>query len=576
MMAIHITNINGVFYEDTTVKNQHFLADVGHAMGFYQMGVYRYPAAEEPEIQLSSRLDGVIASLHAGDMIFVQLPTGNGTRYDVQLLHKLKGYADTKVIAVVHEDLEGDDLSAYAVADVLAASSMPLLHSLQRRGFNAPNCMIRRINWQTDRLLAMGYLTEMMQPLLLEKQSEQVSDDPELVHVCFGLHDKDGNYTSNVGAVMLSILEHTTAGCCFHILHDETLNADNRRKLVQLVGRFGSLVRFHRIDKTQLDVKNEWFGLYSIGCMFRLMIPEVMPELSKVIYLDADLLFCRDIAELWATDISDYALAAVHDVGFERGIMWPSIVKQGHMKVQDYFNSGVLYMNLDRIRSMGCLRDMAVQFLLDHPESFLPDQDALNYIYRDCTLLLDSGWNRFVRYERGENKQLRDLVYHFVGAPFIIFSSPAEYEREYMSVRVRTPWGYGPVEEAWVRGVGCAFDHVYQLQGVVKVLDAGRKKIFYGPVTMSMVRLMELLTPGEGDYFIDTDPAQFGTERLGLPVKDISSLQEEKRDQFVIFLLPDASQGHAMEQMYSLGMEMGRDYFVIPRLMTEEQGGYNT
>lgn len=48
------------------------------------------------------------------------------------------------------------------------------------------------------------------------------------MHICFGIHDKDGNYSVWAGTTMQSIVENTKAPIVFHILHDDTLNEINK------------------------------------------------------------------------------------------------------------------------------------------------------------------------------------------------------------------------------------------------------------------------------------------------------------------------------------------------------------
>ena len=52
-------------------------------------------------------------------------------------------------------------------------------------------------------------------------------------------------------------------------------------------------------------------------------------------------------------------------------------------------------MNLENIRKKGDLHTQTIEYLKEHPESDLPDQDALNVIYKDDTLLIDENWNYF-------------------------------------------------------------------------------------------------------------------------------------------------------------------------------------
>ena len=67
------------------------------------MGIYCYPVATDTPGELSRRLDGIIASLEYEDVVFMQLPSGNGYAYESLLFHKIKAYRNTKLVLVIHD-----------------------------------------------------------------------------------------------------------------------------------------------------------------------------------------------------------------------------------------------------------------------------------------------------------------------------------------------------------------------------------------------------------------------------------------------------------------------------------------
>ncbi len=117
---------------------------------------------------------------------------------------------------------------------------------------------------------------------------------------------------------MQSILEHTDSRICFHILHDETVSEENKRKLKQVAHQKGDIIQFHFIDTSIFDDVKDRLHRFTVGTMFRLMLPEILPNLNKIIYLDADLLVNRDVKGLWDIDVSNYCVAGVRDYGTYR------------------------------------------------------------------------------------------------------------------------------------------------------------------------------------------------------------------------------------------------------------------
>lgn len=109
----------------------------------------------------------------------------------------------------------------------------------------------------------------------------------------------------------------------------------------------------------------------------KIFLAEYLPYLNKVLYLDADTLVQGDLSEVYETDISDKYAAAVKD-----GLMYqfPEHIKEINLTERDfYFNSGVMLLNLDKIRQDDIIRS-AVIYFNTHNEVF-GDQDVLNVVF---------------------------------------------------------------------------------------------------------------------------------------------------------------------------------------------------
>ena len=133
------------------------------------------------------------------------------------------------------------------------------------------------------------------------------------IHICLGIHDKDGNYSVWAGTTMQSIVENTKAPIVFHILHDDTLNEINKNKLSFIADNSGNDIEFHHFNSDVFGTFADSMNRFAIGTMFRIMLPDIMPDLKKIIYLDSDLFVNTDIEELWNLNIDNYCLAAAQD-----------------------------------------------------------------------------------------------------------------------------------------------------------------------------------------------------------------------------------------------------------------------
>lgn len=101
-MKVFITCINGLM--SAAQYAQVMVSDIAHQLGFKNMGIFYYNSREESEESLSSRYDGIIASISPGDIVFFQHPTWHPLKFEEGLINRIKAYGG-RVIIVVH-DLE--------------------------------------------------------------------------------------------------------------------------------------------------------------------------------------------------------------------------------------------------------------------------------------------------------------------------------------------------------------------------------------------------------------------------------------------------------------------------------------
>ena len=248
-----------------------------------------------------------------------------------------------------------------------------------------------------------------------------------MIHVCFGIHDEDGRYSKFTGTAILSMFENCFANksITVHLLHDNTLTEDNRDKFSYIAGRYGQFIEFHNVEKicaNQIESLKKTFANYptinffTIGAFFRLLTPIIFPEFEKIIYLDSDIIVNLDIAELWQIPIGDKPIAAISEVDI--GTIPEQILLlciDGIVDKDDYFNSGVLLMNLKQLRTNEKENlDNGINFLAENPKYNLFDQEILNYSFSKNYLKLPNKFNFFARYSRQlKETKIERRIYHY-------------------------------------------------------------------------------------------------------------------------------------------------------------------
>ncbi|MBI2382590.1 MAG: glycosyltransferase family 8 protein [Gammaproteobacteria bacterium] len=124
---------------------------------------------------------------------------------------------------------------------------------------------------------------------------------------------------------------------------------------------------------------------------YRIFLPELLPEQSRVLYLDADTLVVDSLLPLWDSDLGDCVIGAVTNVLEPQHRQRPA--QLGLSDSSGYFNSGVLLMNLDLMRKEDSTRQI-VEHAARHGHHLLwPDQDALNVVFAGKRHPLHPRWN---------------------------------------------------------------------------------------------------------------------------------------------------------------------------------------
>ncbi len=394
---------------------------------------------------------------------------------------------------------------------------------------------------------------------------QTIQDDA--IHIGFGLHDRDGNYSVWVGVAMQSILDHTDSNVCFHILHDSTLNRSNKRKLMQVANTSQSSIIFHFVDVSKYEEYKQRVGHFSIGSLFRVELPELVSE-PKILYLDADILVNCDIKELWDIDIDHYCLAAVRDYGVSHFEATALPVKIGEIDRDAYFNSGILSMNLSRMKEKSNLKEEMISYIENHPDSVYLDQDALNSIYKNETLLLEDQWNYFVRIARDKNEKLEPKIYHYAGTTTCLYTMCA-VDFLYFETLMKTPWKYNGSHTMLKRNFGRLNDRVKQLELIVSRLTKDTKFIFYGEENYNMKNLYTFFhANSDKDYRVMEKAGNQGV----LNCKSLEDLKSEKN--FIVFVYPEADGGRSLGNLEKLGLKNEIDFFVVPRFRSFKDAGY--
>ena len=271
----------------------------------------------------------------------------------------------------------------------------------------------------------------------------------------------DARFAGDCAAMLASLVHrHSPQAIHVHLLHDDSLSADELATLERIVREpGGSFSAISTMKEKALTLAAS--DRFPLRIWYRVFLPELLPSISRVLYLDADTLIAAPLDELWQTELGGNLVGAVTNPLYTN--MVPRIVAElGLPNGQSYFNSGVLIVDLDGWRQHATTAAV-LAFARTHPLVW-PDQDALNAVLHRRRLRLPPRWNAmpgiwelprsYLPYSDAEVHEAarNPAIVHFVGPykPWH-YRSRHPYRATYFRYLEGTCWQGRPIEgrSAW-------------------------------------------------------------------------------------------------------------------------------
>ena len=189
----------------------------------------------------------------------------------------------------------------------------------------------------------------------------------------------------------------------------------------------------------------------------RLHIPHLAE--GRVLYIDSDTLTLCDVAPLFDMDLGGNPIGAVRDFGQLDDVLRKHINMyrlkvmtdlMDPLPIHDYFNSGVLLMDCNTIRSDPDLLGYMTDIERAKKHEF-PDQDFLNLVMKGRVTFLDPCWNSFSGRAKYVSKVAADVL------PPDLAHRP-KFPRIAHFVYGLKPWK--PVERSYWRKTSFLFRHL--------------------------------------------------------------------------------------------------------------------
>lgn len=269
----------------------------------------------------------------------------------------------------------------------------------------------------------------------------------EEINICLSTDD---DYIQHTATVVASILSNAQKKDSYHFYILSTrLSDENKKKFNEITKIKNCEIDYPKLDEKILDPFKsvKMHSHLTLETFNRLLIPKLFPKLSKMIYIDSDLVVLSDIADINKIDVSGYYFAGVKDANSKELVR-----RHGYDQKYEYINAGVIIINCDELRRCNYFSTILEQ--IGKIEARTGDQDFINYCFHEKIKVISYKWNMYHKFhfETYGGKQPTDdndyvasiknpVIVHFVGPdkPWNI-DSLHPYKKAYLKYLKMTPW----------------------------------------------------------------------------------------------------------------------------------------
>ena len=232
------------------------------------------------------------------------------------------------------------------------------------------------------------------------------------MNICFSI---SADYVFQMITTMVSVLENNQdSDINFYVL-STGLSAKDKELVDKLTEYYPNFsVRYIDVDAMLFQNFNFTINYITVETYFRYIIADLLPDIDKILYLDADLSVNKNIGDLYNADIRDFYIGGVTD----------TYINELHHKAdinltsEDlYVNAGVLLFNLKKIRDEHMVKQLF--FNQNKYDSIIKfqDQDIINLTFRGKIKELDDRYNvTTVDFDKKRARLKNAVIIHYTGA----------------------------------------------------------------------------------------------------------------------------------------------------------------
>lgn len=260
----------------------------------------------------------------------------------------------------------------------------------------------------------------------------------------------DNFYAVLIAALLKSIdLNHLTEEHIdFHII-DDGISKSFRTQLESIVDPNRISIIWHKskdIIPENLSIPIDT-SAFPITTYLRIFAPNIVgQEVSRLLYLDVDIIVEDDISKLWSMPLGDHTIGAIQDIAKTVDCEWgglPNYRELGLHPKTKYFNAGVLVIDVERWKKQNISEEIIMALIKYKDNIQLGDQFGLNVVFATKWQELDPKWNWFASQE-----DTQPSLIHFLDIKpiFKTYNSNKVFQQRFYEYLSMTPWkGMKPI-----------------------------------------------------------------------------------------------------------------------------------
>ncbi len=262
-------------------------------------------------------------------------------------------------------------------------------------------------------------------------------------NICYSA---DNNYIEQLCVSIVSILKNSSDDESFNFfILNSGIDKQNRQKIdsLKLIKDFNLefiTVSPEEFKNCKLLSEKEMTNYHvTLPTYFRYKIGSIFKDISKILYIDCDIIVKKSLSPLFKIDLKDNFFAMVPDAESQK--------EAERLGLKKYFNAGVMLMNLDLWRQED-LETKLFDYSKNNQKTILwQDQDVINIVCGGRIKELKNDWNfQFFLYDFTTYSELvkkfKDVSILHLAGRFKPWIEPFEHPvfEEYYYYLSFTPW----------------------------------------------------------------------------------------------------------------------------------------